>query len=607
MLPTSEEFINAMRANAVTTSARIDIINNEYNSGILIESGNYSIFEGEGVELDGSRCTISERLLNAYTPLIDVSENETQTEGWYSTELSDNEGNINITNAYMKNVKNSKQNISDLHILFSNVRNEYAVDFTISINGTTTEYTNNTENEIVIEDVTTLSDVVISIAKWSKPYSRAKILNTYLGTVFQYEDADIISIAGKKGVDLTHEENPSKEIEIKLVDENNTYNIFDENTELASLDSDARIIIYMGVLIENFIYYVKLDECYFGRIEKQDNELEMTIIGIGIISKYQDLAWVQALDATTIDLQSIEQIKERITQKTPKLGERIKISESLSNQGNITRMFEQPEKSVLDFIGNFILPKKANVVETYDNRILLENIKEKEPCAIIDLNNMEQYPEIKKNKSNYNILVKRYEYTSEDEKYFKFERFPLGGTTVIKLPSSAGDKLIDVSEYTFKLTIYTQSGGGIYRVITGNEEEIGVHVYEDRIEVFSSEEYLSKKAKLEINLKLLDFSSFDVKKTNDSTISEEKIIDTRTILDPTDALIVANWISENISKKYEYKIKANDACTYELGDTVQLETGIYQGSEMINKNAIIVGIEYEYRGYLDYYLTLKGA
>ena len=262
MIPTSQEFIDAMRAKTITTSAKIDIIDNEYNSGIMIENGNYAIFEGDGVELDGSKCTINERLLNAYIPYQDITENETQPEGWYSTELSDKDGNIS-TNAYTKTVKNSKRNISDLHVLFSKVRGEYAADFTISINGSILTYTDNTKNEIVIEDISTLSDIVITISKWSKPYSRAKILNVYLGTVFQYEDSDIVSIKCRKDIDLINEENPSKEIEIKLVDENDTYNIFDEDTELASLDSDARIIIHIGVLIGNFIYYVKIDECYF--------------------------------------------------------------------------------------------------------------------------------------------------------------------------------------------------------------------------------------------------------------------------------------------------------------------------------------------------------
>ena len=606
MIPTSQEFIDAMRAKTITTSAKIDIIDNEYNSGIMIENGNYAIFEGDGVELDGSKCTINERLLNAYIPYQDITENETQPEGWYSTELSDKDGNIS-TNAYTKTVKNSKRNISDLHVLFSKVRGEYAADFTISINGSILTYTDNTKNEIVIEDISTLSDIVITISKWSKPYSRAKILNVYLGTVFQYEDSDIVSIKCRKDIDLINEENPSKEIEIKLVDENDTYNIFDEDTELASLDSDARIIIHIGVLIGNFIYYVKIDECYFKKIEKQDNELEMTIVGVGIISKYQTLNWGYALEALTLNLQTLEQVKQKIISKTPNLGERIKISDSLSDKGLVTKMLVEKEKSISQFLSDFILPLKGNVIETYDNRIYLEKIHESTPAARINLENMEEYPEIRKNESKYNVTVKKYEYTFTDAQNFTFDRFSLISGQGVKLFPPMGDSLLDVSTYSFVLNIYNEDGSIYESNITQNKTGISVLVYMDRIEVVATGAYANKKAELTVNIRMLEFSAIDVQKINDSSITDEKIIDARTILDPLDAQSVADWISENISKKYEYKIKVNDVCTYELGDTVQLETGIYKNNEMIIKNAIIVGIEYEYEGYLDYYLILRGA
>lgn len=51
MIPTSQEFIDAMRAKTITTSAKVEVIDNEYNSGIMIESGNYGLFEGAGIEL----------------------------------------------------------------------------------------------------------------------------------------------------------------------------------------------------------------------------------------------------------------------------------------------------------------------------------------------------------------------------------------------------------------------------------------------------------------------------------------------------------------------------------------------------------------------------
>lgn len=62
-----------------------------------------------------------------------------------------------------------------------------------------------------------------------------------------------------------------------------------------------------------------------------------------------------------------------------------------------------------------------------------------------------------------------------------------------------------------------------------------------------------------------------------------------------------------MNKKYQIKLKINDACTYELGDTVTIETGVYLDNEMIIKNGVITGIEYKYDGTLDYYITVEVA
>lgn len=66
------------------------------------------------------------------------------------------------------------------------------------------------------------------------------------------------------------------------------------------------------------------------------------------------------------------------------------------------------------------------------------------------------------------------------------------------------------------------------------------------------------------------------------------------------------WLANNLNKRFKYKIKINDTFTYELGDTVELETGVYVNNEMITRKAVVTGIEYEYDGALDYYLILEG-
>jgi len=612
MIPTSQEFIDAMRSKTITTSARVDVIDNEYNNGILIECGNYAIFEGEGIELDGSRSVISESNLDVYTPRINITTEETLPEGWYSEDFSDEDGNISA-DTYTKTVYNSKKNISDLHILFSNVRGEYAIDFTVSIDGNVISYTNNTENEIVIENVTTSSVIIITITKWSKSNSRAKILNVYLGTVFQYEDADIVSINCKKGVDLINEEIESKEIEIKLVDENNTYNIFDEDTELTSLDNDARVIVHLGVLIGNFIYYVKIDECYFKKIEKQDNELEMTITGQGIISKYQDIEWEKLYDEIYLYSWVLSLIVSRMDSKFNNMKERIWIYPEILEEGQEMLRCSEKGKKIHEFLNDLAINCRSNLVETYDNKICFRRVTEETPVTCIEIENMEEFPKIEKQDNKYNITVKKYDYSisdSEEEVYsgtFKLSGQPTYGYAYLT-PYKDVDFLSPTNgDSSFILNIYNSDGTTYASNITETGQYgIDYVVLPNTILFISTEDLLDKTLELTFNCKTLQFANSDCK-IEDSTINEEKIVDVRSVQDINTAEEIRDWIADNINRRYQYRIKVNDACTYELGDTVQIETGIYKDNEMIVKTAIVVGIEYEYKGYLDYYLILRGA
>lgn len=564
------------------------------------------------MNLDGSRCAISAEHVDNYTPRINITTEETVSEGWYSADLSDESGNI-TTDSYTKVVEHNKKNVSNLHILFTEVREEYPINFSVSINGNVTTYTDNTENEIIIENVATNSTVIINITKWSKAYSRAKILNVYLGTVFQYEDADIVSINGRKGVDLLNEEIQSKEIEIKLVDENNAYNIFDENTELTALDNDARIIIHIGVLIGNFIYYVKIDECYFKKIEKQDNELEMIIRGMGIISKYQDIVWGKLYNEIYMFPWTLSSIINGINNSFTKLKERVHIYPEIVNEAQTMLRCADKERKIHEFLNELAINCRSNLVETYDNKIKFRRITEETPVSLIELENMEEYPQIEKQDNKYDVLIKKYNYTISDSQEEVYSgRFKLSGSTnygyAYLTPYKEVDFLYtDTSQSSFVLNIYN-SNGTVYASNVTQTGQYGIDyiILPNTILFVSTNNLLDKTFELKFNCKTLQFASSDYKIENNTT-NEEKIIDIRSIQDEDTARSVGLWLANNLNKRYRFRIKVNDACTYELGDTVRLETGVYQNDEMVIRTAIVVGIEYEYSGALDYYLVLEGA
>ena len=115
----------------------------------------------------------------------------------------------------------------------------------------------------------------------------------YIGTIFQYDDDKIISISAKKGANLTNEALESKSIEIKIVDEDEEYNIFDEESILANLNENNIITVFLGILINEIIYYLKVDDIYFDHFEKGENTLELTIFGLGALSKLQKSNWIE--------------------------------------------------------------------------------------------------------------------------------------------------------------------------------------------------------------------------------------------------------------------------------------------------------------------------
>lgn len=613
MIDTSTEIIEALRADTITTSARVDIINNKYNSGIMCEHGYYALFEGDGIKLDESQCVLGRDYISGETPTVPLKFKERIDEGWYSTKISDIDGFI--MEIYSTTVYNNKENLSNLHILFTNVREEYPVRFQVAINedwNNSITYENNTEQEIVIENVASGSKVSINIIKWNLPYAHAKILNVYLGNVLQYEDIDIANISSLKSLSLTNEETPSKDIEITIVDKDESHNIFDDNNQFSSLDNDARVIINIGVLIENTIYYVRTDEAFFKDVKKEDNPLEFIILAQGILNKYNTVDWVKLYNeiymnkfplANILNFNNYTDLKERIME-----------SAELQNEALQLIRCSEKTKHIADYFTDLATACRGNLIETFDNCIWFMRVIEQSPVATINLRNMEEYPKIEKENEKYNIVANQYSYKEDDSNSEVFYgRFRVNKYNNAELtPYKTVDFLkytMDYSDFSFVLNIYNSDGTTYASNITNNNTyDFDIVIVANVIYFILSDPTLADKTfELTLNAKTINFSSSEVKKEIYETDEEEKTIDVREIQDNTVANNVIDWIEGNISKRYKYTIKINDGF-YELGDTVRLETGIYDSNnEMIFKNAIVVGIEYKYDGTFEQILTLRGA
>lgn len=598
MIKIPQELIDGARARIVTNSARVLISDSVYINNIVNEKYKYAIFENEGISLNTTECIIS---------------NAEEIEGWYSDSVSDPNGIFKTPVTYIKRCDNDKNSIADLNIIFSDLRAEFAIEFDVIIKGkdgnsTTYNFDNNNSTKIKLKNIETGSTVTVKIYKWSQKYSHAKILNMYIGTIFQYDDDKIISISAKKGANLTNETLESKSIEIKIVDEDEEYNIFDEESILASLNENNIITVFLGILINEIIYYLKVDDIYFDHFEKGENTLELTIFGLGALSKLQKSNWIELYKD---DIYNFPFTLEYLLKNNnyEKISEKILIDDEIKNEAEkTTTLYEKTMRSD-NYIASLGIFFKANVFENIENEIVFKRLKCTTPIAKIELENQQEYPKIEKDDKLKNINIKIYSNDLDEETEAfsgKFNTNIYGYATLnpnksLELLGNTGGLATDVLNYIF--TFYNKDGTIYESGVTSNVGSL----YFDLIYIhyLPNSKYADKTYELTAKIRPFKFSSYDFIINNGK--NEEIVIDNRNITSEEKAKEIANWYTDNLKKKYSYILHINDIFAYEIGDTIEFETGIYNAkNEMIYKTGIITGIEYEYNGTLDYYLTVEG-
>lgn len=630
MIDTSEELINNMRADVQTTSARVTIVSykastikqksNNVNKHLkevgicedleevevyenynmpqlknlkMHENGNYAVFEGDGISLSGVQC-------------ISKTNNNNQF-GWWSEYLSDEDGYFNpsIPNAYpilecdMKEIGQDK-----LNIVFSKEKNEYAVKFDVEISymleSTGKEETktynidNNNSTVYTLENIPDSADfygnfvsIVIKIYKWSKANARAKICQICFGDILEYEDDNIVSLNGKKGVSLTNENTESKELDLTIQDEEEEYNIFEPTGKLVNLDSGSVLSLELGCLIDDFIYYVKIDEFNLSKPKKEQNSLEVSITGKGFINQCSDIDFgANFYDKTEpqLILDSVFGYEEEIY---------FNIDEEIKNDVEDVRT-EYGTVKIPEGINKLATAIRANVIETIDNKVLLTRIKEKEPVATIRLEQCMELPTIEKEDIPSEININIYSPTDKGNETIYEENLNLiqDEWNIFKY-----NKEHTAPPYTAKRTLD----------ISGEEMTVdmqGVIFLEDRAGWNPASGGYSK---ITITGHVVEISSTTRQFSMNKNGTSNQSIENESIGTTQQAERVFKWLKDNYNKCFKYEVEIQDTFTYELGDTVWIETGIYVNGIQIVRKAIIINIEYEYNGALTYILTLKGA
>lgn len=642
MIDTSSELINAMRSRNITTSARVNILNspgittykymcnsilpmlitNEYiedlnyteenmeaykfkqiNNTITQETGKYAIFEDEGIDLSGMNV---------------ISTTSTANElGYISNSMSNSQGNF-ATPIELYTINNFSET-EKFNIVFSKVRHEYAKNFDVirrvydeedptQYTELTTSITNNTDEVVTIDNYGG-GFIKIKIYDWNVPNARAKICDIYYGTLTQFEDEQIIRLNARKGTDITNDSIESKELTLTLLDEDSEYNIFEPTGTFADLNKNARVSVELGVLIGDFIYYVEVDEFILTNPKKEDNELEITLTGVGRITQYAD----SDFSACYYEKDTLKNLLAGYAGYED--DNHFKVDSQLVTEGLEVRT-QYGDCSFTDGIRKLATACKSNAYETIDNNILFKRITESQNAvSTIELENMENLPTITKEEkpssvkmqiytpkiteSNINLVETDVFELTRDLFVFNYENGIEHSTgpytaTVYYMWLNPDTNEWEVNQFqngdlfSFDITnsVYCQDSRCIFYGYNETEEYIKIIVVGNKVELVQSS------------------ITYTI---SDGSTAVENSIDTQSIETQAQAQAVFNWLKTNYNKCFKYEISVNDAFTYEIGDTVEVETGIYVNNVMLKRKAIVVGIEYEYAGSLDYKLILKGA
>lgn len=629
MIDTSLELINKMRG-IQTTSCRVNILDTpsvstfrhvlndieqfliqngsakyldyqnyyklkQINNCITNETAKYAMFENDGIKLNGTENVLSE---NAKSVQI----------GYMSNSLSDTNGDFGTPVEFEWDC--SIYEHKKFNIVFSKIRKEYAKDFDIEIGYGTGEFdeydveifetetinvTNNTETTYTLDSFprgTGYYTIKIKMYNWSVPNARAKITDLFFGEMLEYTDNEIASLDVKKGIDLTNESLESKELELVIIDEENEYNIFEPQGKLANLNTNSRIAIELGCVIDNFIYYVKVDEFSLAQVTKKENELEVKIKGVGKIQEYADTNFLfcfwNKMDLKTLCEGYGGYENESYIEADDEL-----IAEDLKFR---------TEYGICDFITGIekvATACRANIVETVDNNILFKRIKQKNPVLKIGLENMLTNPKIEKTETPKKIVIKQYAPTEKaSENIFDADIvWKEGDDNIFNYNCEHTKGPYNLRRY------FTQIDGSEQYVDIGEDD--GLLCY-DSFCVFQPAFADNEKHRVIVTGTKIELNSIDMLYEN-KTGTTERTIDNESIDTWIQGKFIYYWLINNYLKCFKFEVELQDTFTYELGDTVELETGIEVNGNMINKNAIVTGIEYTYKGFLDYRLTLKGA
>lgn len=344
--------------STVTSEALISR-KNQLTNKIRNMSHKYATFERDYFRLDGSFH-------------IPPKSNEGDSElGWWSGDLSDEEGNFNPYQVLEFNFT-EEHNSMGLTITFDALANEYATDFDIEVyrlDGTLihTEHVvgNKKPSYVLVQGLDNYGKIVITIKKWAKPFRRVRIAEVDFGIIQEYEGDKLIKLNIIEEMNIISDTIPSNEIKFTIDNSSREFNILNPEGFYRFLEERQEVKASIGLEVsEDEFEFIEMGKFYLTDWQSNEGALTTTFTARDIFELLEQKEYKSLINTNLYDLAEDILIKANV--------ENYFIDKELINIS--TNGFEKPlnSRKALQYIG---IASKAAIYQDRQGILQIKQFK----------------------------------------------------------------------------------------------------------------------------------------------------------------------------------------------------------------------------------------
>lgn len=204
--------------------------------------------------------------------------------GWWSNEVSDENGNLEIPQVLEFNFTEDHSSMG-FTIVFDDKANEYAADFTIQVYNSTDILldedikTGNALNTYISEmPVDGYRKIIITFTKTSKPNRRVRVCEVAFGIIQTFDKSNTTAMNLLYEVSLNAETLPYNELNITIDNSNKKYNMINPNGIYKYLQQGQELDVKLGIgPTEEEVELINMGRFYYITSSAEDDSLTTKI------------------------------------------------------------------------------------------------------------------------------------------------------------------------------------------------------------------------------------------------------------------------------------------------------------------------------------------